>query len=59
MKEYQKARDVTQKRIYIETMEEVLGRMEKVIIEGGADRNLVPYLPLRPERKTPSTGGAK
>ena len=59
LKEYQKARDVTQKRIYIETMEEVLGRMEKVIIEGGADKNLVPYLPLRPERKTPSTGGSK
>jgi len=59
LKEYQKARDVTQKRIYIETMEEVLARMEKVIIEGGADRNMVPYLPLRPERKAPSAGGNK
>ena len=59
LKEYQKARDVTQKRIYIETMEEVLGRMEKVIVEGAAQKNMMPYLPLRPERKAPSAGGAK
>lgn len=59
LKEYRKAKDVTQKRIYIETMEDVLGRMEKIIIEGGAEKNMVPYLPLRPERKAPSAGGNK
>jgi membrane protease subunit HflK len=55
LKEYRKAKDVTQKRIYIETMEDVLGRMEKVIIEGGAEKNVLPYLPLR--REKPSTKG--
>lgn len=58
LKEYRKAKDVTQKRIYLETMEDVLGRMEKIIIEGGAERNLLPYLPLgsgRPGKK----GGEK
>ncbi|MFQ5735393.1 MAG: FtsH protease activity modulator HflK [Thermodesulfobacteriota bacterium] len=56
LKEYRKARDVTRKRIYIETMEEVLGRMDKFILEGSAQRNVLPYLPLRPERKAPSGG---
>jgi len=44
--EFQKAKDVTQKRIYVETMSEVLGRMEKVMIEGPAESNVLPYLPL-------------
>ncbi len=44
--EFRKAKDVTQKRIYIETMQEVLGRMDKVIIEGPAGQNVLPYLPL-------------
>jgi len=46
LKEYRRAKDVTQKRIYIETMEDVLGRMEKIVLEGGAERNVLPYLPL-------------
>lgn len=49
LKEYEKARDVTRKRIYVETMSDVLGRMEKVIIEGSAEGNVLPYLPLRRE----------
>ncbi|GMR04195.1 MAG: FtsH protease activity modulator HflK [Thermodesulfobacteriota bacterium] len=58
LKEYRKARDVTQKRIYIDTMEEVLGRMDKFIIDADTQKNLLPYLPL--ERK-PGTrkGGEK
>ncbi|VAV84586.1 HflK protein [hydrothermal vent metagenome] len=50
LKEYRKAKDVTQKRIYIETMEEVLSRMDKIIMEGAAAKNVLPYLPLRSER---------
>ncbi len=46
LKEYKKAKGVTQKRIYIETLEEVLSGMEKVIIEGKVQRNILPYLPL-------------
>lgn len=55
--EYQKAPDVTRKRLYLETMEEVLGRIDKVIIEeqpGG--QGVVPYLPLNELRRN-STGG--
>jgi membrane protease subunit HflK len=43
--EYRKAPDVTQKRLYLETMESVLPNVEKVIIEPGA-AGVLPYLPL-------------
>ena len=45
--EYSKAPEVTRKRLYLETMEEVLGRVNKIIIDdkiGG--QGIVPYLPL-------------
>jgi len=45
--EYAKARDVTTKRIYLETMEEVLRGMNKVVIDQSANGSgVVPYLPL-------------
>jgi membrane protease subunit HflK len=42
--EYQRAPVVTRRRLYLETMEEILPDVEKVIIEPGT--NLLPYLPL-------------
>ena len=45
---YSKAQDVTVRRIYIETMEDVLKGMNKVIIDGQAGNGVVPYLPLPP-----------
>jgi membrane protease subunit HflK len=45
--EYDKARDVTTRRIYLETMEEVLRGMNKVVIDqAGGGSGVVPYLPL-------------
>ncbi|HHY49938.1 MAG TPA: protease modulator HflK, partial [Alphaproteobacteria bacterium] len=44
--EYVKAPEVTRKRLFLETMEQVLGGSEKVIIENGAGSGVVPYLPL-------------
>jgi len=45
--QYRKAKDVTRKRIYLETMEEILGGMDKVIIDSrGSGTGVVPYLPL-------------
>ncbi|WP_081962627.1 FtsH protease activity modulator HflK [Paracoccus sanguinis] len=46
--EYVKAPDVTRRRMYLETMERVLGSVNKVIIESGAQggQGVVPYLPL-------------
>ena len=46
--EYAKAPEVTRKRLYLETLERVFGRVNKIIIDesaGGAD-GVVPYLPL-------------
>jgi len=57
--EYARAKDVTKKRIYLETMEEIMRGMNKVIIDEGAGTGVVPYLPL-PElkaKKEQSEGG--
>ena len=43
---YLKGKDVTKERIYIETMEEVLGNAEKIIMDSSAGNGVVPYLPL-------------
>ncbi|WP_137701395.1 FtsH protease activity modulator HflK [Marimonas lutisalis] len=61
--EYRKAPEVTRKRLYLETMEEVLGGVEKVIIDEqkGGGQGVVPYLPLNELRKqggTTTTGGS-
>jgi membrane protease subunit HflK len=60
--EYKKAPDVTRERIYLETMEKVLGNSEKLIYDGGAGaQGVVPYLPLgelSPKRQaSPATSG--
>ena len=45
--EYVKAQDVTVRRIYLETMEDVLRDMNKVVIDSSASGGgVVPYLPL-------------
>ncbi len=45
--QYKLAKDVTRKRIFLETMENVLGQSNKVIIENGkGGSGVVPYLPL-------------
>jgi membrane protease subunit HflK len=62
--EYAKAKDVTRERIYLETMERILGGSEKLIYDGGGasgTQGVVPYLPLneltprRPPAATTST----
>jgi len=55
--EYQKAPEVTRKRLYLETMEVVLPDVEKVIIEPGT-ANVLPYLPLGRPPAGPEAGGA-
>jgi membrane protease subunit HflK len=44
--EYKAAPEVTRKRIYLETMSQVLGGANKVIMDDSANRGVVPYLPL-------------
>src|SRR5580700_7978318 len=60
--EYNKAKDVTRQRIYLETMERILGSSEKLVYDGGGSssgQSIVPYLPLSeltPRRPAPTTG---
>lgn len=44
--EYKKAPEVTRKRLYLETMERVLGGADKIILDGKVGQGVVPYLPL-------------
>ena len=44
--EYAKAPDVTRKRLFLETMENVLKSSNKVIVEQGGGPGVIPYLPL-------------
>ncbi len=48
--EYKNAKQVTQERMYLETMEKVLADIDKVIIDKQTGSGVVPYLPL-PELK--------
>jgi membrane protease subunit HflK len=56
--EYKKAPDVTRERIYLETMEHVLGGSDKLILDSGASQQgVVPLLPLgdlAPRRQAPT-----
>ena len=57
LNEYEKAKDVTRQRMYLETLEEVLGGMDKVVIDnkqGGS--GVVPYLPLPEVEKRRKAG---
>ncbi|GLS87961.1 HflK protein [Cypionkella aquatica] len=58
--EYIKAPEVTRKRMYLETMEKVLGGMNKVILDGVAGKDgqgVLPYLPLDALPKPAATTG--
>ena len=44
--EYKKSPDVTRQRLYLETMERVLGGSDKIIIDSKSGQGVVPYLPL-------------
>lgn len=56
--EYRKAKGVTRKRLFLETMEQVLGTSNKVIIEQGSGSGVVPYLPLPEISKRSKTPAA-
>lgn len=44
--EYKLAKDVTRKRMYLETMETIMNDMPKVIIDKDASGGVLPYMPL-------------
>lgn len=57
--EYEKAPEVTRKRLYLETLERVLGNVDKIIIDQGVSggQGIVPYLPLNELRRNTSGQG--
>jgi membrane protease subunit HflK len=50
--EYRLAPEVTRRRLYYETMESVLGKTDKTIVESGG---VTPYLPLPEVRRRAQT----
>lgn len=49
LKEYRKAKSITKKRLYLETMEEILPGIEKVIVPDGDNGNVLNLLNLNPK----------
>jgi membrane protease subunit HflK len=59
LEEYTKAPDVTRRRIFLETMESVLGDMDKIIVdEKASGTGVVPFLPLNELTTRPPQAGA-
>ena len=54
--EYAQAPEVTRKRLYLETLERVMGSVDKIIIDentgGAGGQGVVPYLPLNELRRS-------
>ncbi len=44
--EYRKAPEITRRRIYLETMSQILQPMNKIIVDDAIGKNVVPYLSL-------------
>ncbi|WP_119300173.1 FtsH protease activity modulator HflK [Dongia deserti] len=61
--QYRQNPDVTSRRLYLETLESIMGNMDKILIDtGGQGSGAVPYLPLDQLLKNrkappPATGG--
>jgi membrane protease subunit HflK len=56
--QYKKAPDVTRERMYLETMERVLGGADKIIMDTGqGGTGVVPYLPLKELAPAPQPNG--
>jgi len=66
LKEYEKAKDVTRKRLYLETMEQVLPGIKKFVIDSETGDGLLKLLPLEgapfsntPQNPNPETRRSK
>jgi membrane protease subunit HflK len=57
LKEYERAQEVTEQRLYIETLQRVLPKAQKIVISPQLEGGVLPFLPLReqgPRLPTPS-----
>ena len=67
LEEYQNAREVTRRRLYIETLERIYGDVDKIILDEnvsggeGGGQGVIPFLPLNDLQRRPTaqanTGG--
>ena len=56
LQEYQAAPEVTRRRIYLETMEQVIGNVDVMVLDDqGEGQGVVPYLPLNEIRRPATT----
>ena len=58
LEEYRDAPEVTRKRLFLETMESVLGDVDKIILDSavtGGGQGVLPYLPLNELRRGTSS----
>jgi membrane protease subunit HflK len=46
LQEYEQSQDVTRKRLFLETLEKILAKSNKIILEDSGGSGVVPYLPL-------------
>src|SRR5690606_4714937 len=56
LNEYQKAPQITRKRLYLQTMENVFGRSSKVFLDADSSGNVL-YLPLDKMSGAPDSSG--
>ena len=57
--QYKNAPAVTRERIYLETMEKILGGSDKVIVDPGSGQGVLPYLPLPQLAPSNADGASK
>jgi membrane protease subunit HflK len=57
LKEYQSAKEITRRRIYLETMEDVLKDIDKIIVPRQAGEKILPFLPLKGMGQVQAEGG--
>ena len=61
--EYRRAPEITRERLYIETLEQVLGGVDKILLDpsiatgGPSGQGVVPFLPLNELRRSPAPSG--
>jgi modulator of FtsH protease HflK len=54
LEQYKNSKNVTRERMFLETMQKVLGSTNKIILQSGGNSPVVPYLPLPELRRSQS-----
>lgn len=57
--QYKNAKEVTRKRMYLETIENILSNVDKIILDKNSSSNLLTYLPLLDQKNVLKSGELK